>query len=171
MKFHSSHKVRKKTYRSGVGLILLNNKAEVFIGKRLDSIVEAWQMPQGGIDKGETALQSLLRESREEIGTDNIKIIEESKSWYRYDLPTDLQDKLWGGKYYGQEQKWFLAQYLGTDEEININTKKPEFIDWKWISFDQLSSVIVNFKQQLYKNLELEFGPIVKKLENEYRPI
>ena len=171
MKFHSSHKKRSKTYRRGVGLILLNDKAEVFVGKRVDSVVEAWQMPQGGIEKSETALQSVTREALEEIGTNDISILLESENWYRYDLPLDLQDKLWGGKYIGQEQKWFLARYLGKDEDININTKRPEFIEWKWIPFNELKNIIVSFKQQLYKNLESEFGPIVEKLKNGYQPI
>jgi putative (di)nucleoside polyphosphate hydrolase len=142
-------------YRAGVGIILLNEEDQVFIAKRIDS--GGWQMPQGGIDPNETPEQAVLRELKEEIGTDNVKILEESKDWYFYDLPPYLSKHLWGGRYRGQRQKWFLLRFLGHEEDINLDTETPEFIDWKWIEVRDLPSIAVSFKKDTYENLLREF--------------
>ena len=153
-------------YRLAVGLMILNRNCEVFVGKRIDTKIEAWQMPQGGIDDGEKPEDTALREMEEEIGTGNGKIIAESKKWYSYDLPAHLIPKLWGGKYKGQTQKWFLIQFLGEDSEININkNKNPEFIEWRWTNFEELSSIIIPFKKKLYLTIMEEFKERILELK------
>lgn len=144
-------------YRAGVGIMLLNNNDDVFIAKRIDSLSEAWQMPQGGIDDGEVAREAALREMLEEIGTNKAEIIAESKDWYSYDLPEHLIPRIWGGKFRGQRQKWFCLRFLGSDADINILTEHPEFCEWKWAAAKTLPDVIVPFKRQLYKDLIGEF--------------
>lgn len=144
-------------YRPCVGLMLLNQDNHVFVAKRIDTRAEAWQMPQGGIDEGETPQEAAQREMREEIGTDNAKIIAESVGWLEYDLPEDLIPKLWDGKYRGQKQKWFALRYLGKDADINIDTETPEFIEWKWVAMKELPELIVPFKRDLYQRLVQEF--------------
>ncbi|PPR76500.1 MAG: RNA pyrophosphohydrolase [Alphaproteobacteria bacterium MarineAlpha2_Bin1] len=143
-------------YRPCVGIMLLNSKNMVLVGKRLDSnddLKPAWQMPQGGINKDEKPNDAALRELKEEIGTNNAHIICEYKKWLRYDLPEELRKSLWKGKYTGQEQKWFAMRFLGKDSEIDINTSEPEFKDWKWIKAEDLVSVVVPFKRCIYKTL------------------
>ena len=148
-------------YRSGVGLMLLNARGQVFVAQRIDMPSSAWQMPQGGIDPGETPRLAALRELREEIGTDKAEIIAESRDWVRYDLPTDLVRKLWGGRYRGQEQKWFVLRFLGTDADIDIATSEPEFSAWRWADLGELPELIVPFKRDLYRRLIAEFGDVV----------
>ena len=139
--------------RIGVGAIVLNNHNKVFVGKRIDNPVDNWQMPQGGVNSNEPFLAALKRELYEETSIKNIEVIKELDEWYQYDLPDNLLGKIWKGKYRGQKQKWFVVKFLGNDSEINVKTKNPEFIEWKWINFDELPKVIVYFKKDLYKNL------------------
>lgn len=149
-------------YRKCAGIMLMNDRGEVFVGRRKDT-PDAWQMPQGGIDKGEDAKAAALREMREEIGTDKGEIVAETAEWLRYDLPDHLIGKVWKGKYRGQEQKWFLVRFTGTDGDINIATKHPEFDAWKWAPVDALPSMIVEFKRSIYEALVAEFGPLVRR--------
>ena len=140
-------------YRLGVGIMLLNPDGEVFVGQRIDTRSEAWQMPQGGIDEGEQPQIAAMRELLEETGISNVSIIHESHDWLTYDLPDRLIPQLWGGQFRGQKQKWFLMRYLGKDSDINIHTEEPEFSVWKWIAPSDLPALIVPFKQQLYKDI------------------
>lgn len=146
-------------YRPGVGIMLLNDKSKVFVGKRIDSMTEAWQMPQGGIDEGEEPQIAAFREMQEEIGTSKAEIIAESNDWYYYDLPDDLIPKIWNGRFRGQRQKWYCLRFTGTDADINIATSHPEFCQWQWIKMEELPGIIVPFKQKLYQALVDEFLP------------
>jgi len=139
--------------RIGVGIVLLNNENKVFVGKRIDNPKNYWQMPQGGVDNNENFLQAAIRELEEETGIKNIKLIKEIDEWLVYNLPKNLLGKIWQGKYRGQKQKWFIFKFLGENNEININTKNPEFLDWKWISSSELPKVAVNFKINIYKTI------------------
>ncbi|MCC2646760.1 MAG: pyrophosphohydrolase [Rickettsiaceae bacterium] len=150
-------------YREGVGMMIINQYNKIFVGKRIDTKIEAWQMPQGGIDIGETPSRAALREMHEEVGSNKGVILAESKKWYSYDLPTFLIPKLWGGKYRGQKQKWFLIKFTGTDEDINLKTAHPEFNAWKWTSLDRLPKIIVPFKRKLYQAVVEEFKDIITK--------
>ena len=147
-------------YRRGVGVMLLNHKGEVFVGARIDNTDEAWQMPQGGIDKGEEPWGTALRELEEETGIPPhlVERIAECSERMKYDLPDELQGKLWGGKWKGQDQDWFLARFLGRDSDVNIDTEEAEFRDWKWIEPAQLPELIVPFKRELYRQLLSEFA-------------
>jgi putative (di)nucleoside polyphosphate hydrolase len=140
------------SYRRGVGIMLLNQHREVFVGQRLETQGEAWQMPQGGIDEGEEPRDAAFRELREEIGTDKAEIVAESKAWLRYDLPSQLR-KRGNDRWLGQQQKWFVMRFRGTDTDINIATEHPEFSAWKWISVEHLPNLIISFKRQLYLDL------------------
>ncbi len=142
-------------YRRGVGIMLLNSQGHVFVGKRVDTEGEAWQMPQGGIDDDEEPRDAAFRELKEEIGTDNAEIIAESKAWLRYELPTQLR-KRWGDRWQGQQQKWFVMRFRGMDADLNIATEHPEFSAWKWVSVEHLPNLIVSFKRQLYIDLLTE---------------
>ena len=144
----------KLPLRFGVGIILLNNKNDILVGKRIDNPGNFWQMPQGGVDKNENFLQAAKRELEEETGVKSVKIIKELDGWFTYDLPGNLLGKIWKGKYRGQKQKWFVMKFLADDSEININTKNPEFLDWKWIEISKLSRVAVSFKTDIYKELQ-----------------
>ena len=159
----------QKPYRRGVGIVLVNaagkNRGRVFVAQRIDTKELAWQMPQGGIDKGETPREAALRELQEEIGTDKARIIAVTRSWLRYDLPADLQAKAWKGKYRGQEQKWFLMRFTGADGDINIETEHPEFSTWKWLPFTHLPRVIVGFKRDIYKQVVAAFKDKVAALK------
>jgi putative (di)nucleoside polyphosphate hydrolase len=149
--------VKSLPYRLGVGMMLVNNDNKVFVGRRIDSTAEAWQMPQGGVDEGEELAAAALRELEEEVGTTKAEILAESASWHLYDLPVDLVPKLWKGKYRGQKQKWFVLRFFGDDSDINIHTKHAEFCEWKWVDIDLLPDVIVPFKRGVYKAVVDEF--------------
>jgi putative (di)nucleoside polyphosphate hydrolase len=140
----------EKPYRQGVGVVLLNDVGKVFVAQRIDTTEPAWQMPQGGIDKGEDPYAAASRELEEETGVTSATLIAETNDWLRYDLPSDLQAKMWKGKYRGQEQKWYLMRFTGTDDEINLDTEHPEFSEWKWANFRTIPELIVEFKQDLY---------------------
>ena len=146
-------------YRRGVGMMLLNARGEVFVAKRIDTLVEAWQMPQGGIDAGETVRAAALRELKEEVGTDCATILAQSAACYRYDLPDDLVPVIWKGRYRGQEQTWFVLRLNGDDALINIHSDDhPEFSEWKWVNMAELPDLIVPFKRALYSALVAEFS-------------
>ena len=148
-------------YRRGVGVMLLNARGQVFVGARIDNTDEAWQMPQGGIDEGEDdPWLAALRELEEETGIapSLVERIQKSPERLKYDLPPELRSKLWGGKFKGQDQDWFLALFLGQDGDININTQDPEFREWKWIEPGKLPELIVPFKRDLYRRLLTEFS-------------
>ena len=135
--------------RTGVGAIVLNKNNKVFVGKRKDNPEKYWQMPQGGVDEGENYIDAMKRELSEETSIKNIKILKEIDRWTKYELPDYLLGKIWKGKYRGQKQKWFIVRFLGKDEEINLKTKHPEFIEWKWIEIESLPGVIVDFKKKV----------------------
>lgn len=139
-------------YRRGVGIMLLNNRNEVLVGRRTDAEGEAWQMPQGGINENEEPRETALRELKEEIGTDKARIIAESKAWLRYDLPPALR-KRWDNRWRGQQQKWFVMRFEGVDADINVASEQPEFSAWKWVPIEHLPDLIVSFKRQLYVDL------------------
>ena len=142
--------------RLGVGVVLLNQKNEVFVGKRIDNPKNSWQMPQGGVDQNENFLEAAKRELEEETGIKSVKLIKELDGWFKYNLPKYLLGKLWKGKYRGQKQKWFIMKFLGKNEEINIKTEQPEFLDWKWIEPLELPKVAVDFKVNVYTKLKEE---------------
>ncbi len=152
---------QKLPMRDGVGVIILNKKDKVFVGKRKDNPVNNWQMPQGGVDEGEDYITAMKRELLEETSIQNIKIIKEIDKIYQYELPENLIGIIWKGKYRGQKQKWFITRFLGEEKEINLNTKHAEFIDWKWIEPKLLPEVIVNFKKDLYLNLLKEINLVI----------
>ena len=147
--------------RTGVGIIVLNNNNQVFVGKRKDNPGGKWQMPQGGVDKGEDFITAMRRELIEETSIKNIKILKVIQNMYQYELPDNLVGIIWKGKFRGQRQKWFITKFLGKDEEINLDTKHPEFIDWKWIDPHDLPEVIVDFKKELYLNLLKEINQVI----------
>ena len=148
----------KPGYRPAVGVMLLNRAGEVFVARRIDMLtMPAWQMPQGGIDPGETPMQAALRELKEEIGTDKAEILGESRMWLKYDLPVELAGGVWGGRYCGQRQKWFAMRFTGNDKDIDLATDHPEFDVWKWIRPERLPEMIVPFKRQLYLDVLAEF--------------
>ena len=154
----SKHKL---PMRVGVGIIVLNNYNQVFVGKRKDNPVDNWQMPQGGVDKGEDFITAMKRELIEETSIANIKILKEINHMFEYELPESLIGKIWKGKFRGQKQRWFITRFLGSDNEINLDTRRPEFIDWKWIDPIKLPEVIVNFKKNLYIKLLKEINLII----------
>ena len=151
-------------YRPAVGVMLLNSENKVFVGQRLDNALDAWQMPQGGTDPGETAEDAALRELEEETGIarELVEIIAKSSRELDYDLPPDLQRKVWGGKYRGQRQTWFLGRFLGRDEDVHIDTPEPEFRAWKWAGPSELPAMIVPFKHELYRAVLEEFAEHLK---------
>ena len=150
-------------YRRGVGIALIDGKGRVFVGSRIDT-TGAWQMPQGGIDGRERVRDAAQRELQEEVGTKKARIIAESRGWLTYDLPKHLQPKVWGGKYRGQKQKWFLMLFTGTDDDIDLAAHKPEFSRWKWLPFEDLPKVIVGFKRALYRKVVAEFKDDVARV-------
>ena len=147
--------------RLGVGIILLNKENKVFVGRRLDNPLKFWQMPQGGINKGESFFQAARRELEEETAITKVKLIKELDDWLIYNLPDDLLGKIWQGKYRGQKQKWFVMKFEGEDQEINENTKSPEFLEWKWVNPDELPKIVVNFKTDIYKTLLVKLNNII----------
>jgi putative (di)nucleoside polyphosphate hydrolase len=151
-------------YRRGVGIILVNDAGRVLVAKRIDMPSDAWQMPQGGMDPGETPLEAAKREMFEEIGTEKAEFVAESADWYRYDLPPELVGVIWGGRYRGQEQKWFVARFTGADDDINIATENPEFLDWKWAEPAEVPKLIVPFKKKLYEDVLGEMSATIAKL-------
>tara|TARA_B100000686_G_C16616839_1_gene876957 strand:+ start:260 stop:736 length:477 start_codon:yes stop_codon:yes gene_type:complete len=142
--------------RIGVGIVLLNSENNIFVGRRIDNPKNSWQMPQGGVDQNEIFLQAAKRELEEETGIKSVKLIKELDGWFEYNLPKNLMGKLWNGKFRGQKQKWFIMKFLGKNEEINVKTKKPEFLDWKWINISELPNIAVDFKVNIYKKLKEE---------------
>ena len=152
---------QKLPMRIGVGIIILNDKNQVFVGKRKDNPVDKWQMPQGGVDNGEDFLTAMKRELSEETSIKNIKIVKEIEQTYEYELPENLIGIVWKGKFRGQKQKWFITRFIGKENEVNLNTKDPEFIEWKWIDVEMLPDIIVNFKKNLYLNLVREIKLVV----------
>lgn len=147
-------------YRSGVGILLVNQNKKIFVGKRIDNQSDSWQMPQGGIDVGEDEDVAMFRELQEETGISSqfVKIIKKSDNYFYYDLPYKLQKKFWGGKYLGQRQRWYLLEFLGDDSNINITTQEPEFSEWKWVEKVDLINLIVSFKRELYQQIIKEFN-------------
>ena len=150
-------------YRLGVGAVLMNGRGLVFVAKRIDTPGEAWQLPQGGIDKGEDPRVAVMRELKEEIGTDKAEIVAETRDWLAYDLPADLVGKVWKGRYRGQRQKWYLMRFLGRDSDIDLSGDgRPEFSDWKWAPLDSIPSAIVGFKRPLYDAIVAEFKNLIR---------
>jgi putative (di)nucleoside polyphosphate hydrolase len=152
----------QRPYRPCVGIFLLNNDGLVFAGRRIDSRAEAWQMPQGGIDAGESPLQACMREMREEIGTNTAELVSQHDDWLYYDIPLPLADRLWQGRYKGQKQKWMALRFTGDDSDINIATEEPEFCEWKWLSPHDLVDLAVPFKRDVYQNVLAAFTPYLK---------
>ena len=148
--------------RNGVGIIVLNKENKIFVARRIDNAQNFWQMPQGGINKGEDFLKAAYRELKEETSIKSVELIKELEGTTTYELPSRLLGIIWKGKYRGQKQKWFIMKFFGDDNEINIKTKNPEFLDWKWIELDQITEVVVDFKLHVYKELKEK----VKKLIN-----
>ncbi len=154
-------KFRNLPLRSGVGIILLNNENKVFVARRIDNPKKFWQMPQGGVDKGEDFLAAAYRELEEETDITSVSLIGEIDGTTTYELPDHLLGIIWKGKYKGQKQKWFLMKFIGEDKEINIKTKNPEFLDWKWIDLDQITDVVVSFKLHVYRELKEKVDKII----------
>ena len=148
--------------RSGVGIVVLNKENKVFVAKRIDNPKNFWQMPQGGVDEGEDFLKAAYRELEEETSIKNVELIKELNGTITYELPDRLLGLIWKGKYRGQKQKWFLMRFVGTDNGINIKTKHPEFLEWKWVELDKITDLVVDFKLHVYKEVKDK----VKKILN-----
>jgi|TARA_B110000438_G_C15573442_1_gene546410 putative (di)nucleoside polyphosphate hydrolase len=147
--------------RIGVGIVLLNDKNKVLVGKRIDNPKNFWQLPQGGVDDNENYLNAAKRELEEETSIKSVELIKELDGWLKYDLPENLIGKIWNGKYGGQKQKWFIMKFLGNDNEININTEHPEFLEWKWIELDKITDFVVDFKLNIYKEIKEKVKKII----------
>ena len=148
-------------YRMGVGIIVLNKENKIFVAKRIDNPKNFWQMPQGGVDEGEDFLSAAYRELEEETSIKDVELITEIDEITTYELPDYLLGKIWKGKFKGQKQKWFIMRYLGSDDEININTLKPEFLDWKWTDINSITQIVVKFKLDVYKILQQKIKRII----------
>jgi len=148
--------------RSGVGIVVLNKENKVFVAKRIDNPKNFWQMPQGGVDEGEDFLKAAYRELEEETSIKNVELIKELDGTITYELPDRLLGLIWKGKYRGQKQKWFLMRFVGSESEINIKTKHPEFLEWKWVELDKITDLVVDFKLHVYKEVKDK----VKKILN-----
>jgi putative (di)nucleoside polyphosphate hydrolase len=154
----------RRPYRRGVGALLFNGHGEVFVARRVDT-ADGWQLPQGGIDDGERPRQAVLRELAEEIGTGRAVILAKSARWYCYDLPAELRDRVWRGRYRGQKQRWFALRFTGEESDINLNASShPEFNAWRWVDLGSLPALAVPFKRQLYSDLTAEFTPLVQSI-------
>ena len=147
--------------RSGVGIVVLNKRNEVFVAKRIDNQKNFWQMPQGGVDKGEDYLTAAYRELEEETSIKNVDLVKELDGLISYDLPKSLLGIIWTGKYRGQQQKWFVMRFLGQDSEINIKTKHPEFCEWKWLDLENITDLVVDFKLHVYEDVKKKVKEIV----------
>ena len=156
-----NEKFKNLPLRKGVGIVVLNKEKKVFVAKRIDNPKNFWQMPQGGIDEGEDFLDAAYRELSEETSIKNVELIKELDGTITYELPDHLLGIIWKGKYRGQKQKWFLMKFVGEDKEINIKTKNPEFLDWKWIELDKITEVVVNFKLHVYRELKEKIKKII----------
>jgi len=153
--------IRAAGYRPGVGIMLLSRDRRVFVGRRLDMAGENWQMPQGGIDAGETPLAAARRELHEEVGTDRAELLAESARWLTYEVPEPIATRLWRRRYRGQSQKWFAMRFTGADADIDLETHHPEFGAWKWVAPSALPDLIVPFKRRLYLDVLAEFAPLL----------
>jgi putative (di)nucleoside polyphosphate hydrolase len=149
-------------YRRGVGIMLLNRQGKVFVGRRIDQTVEGWQMPQGGIDAGESPAEAALRELQEEVGTDKASILRELDEWFAYELPPHLVGVALHGKYRGQKQKWFALRFTGTEDDIDLMKHEPEFAVWRWAAMDELPELIVPFKREIYKKVIAAFRDLAE---------
>ncbi|MDC0061155.1 RNA pyrophosphohydrolase [Candidatus Pelagibacter sp.] len=156
-------KFKNLPLRNGVGIVVLNNQNKVFVAKRIDNPKNFWQMPQGGVDEGEDFLTAAYRELEEETSIKNVKLIQEIDGTLTYELPNHLLGIIWKGKYKGQKQKWFVMRFLGKDNDINIKTKKPEFLEWRWIELDMITEVAVDFKLHVYKELKIKLKKLLIK--------
>ncbi len=154
-------KFRNLPLRDGVGIIVLNKENKVFVARRIDNPKNFWQMPQGGVDKGENFLKAAYRELDEETSIKNVELIKELDGTTDYELPDHLLGIVWKGKYRGQKQKWFLMRFIGEDKEINIKTKNPEFLDWKWVDLEMITKEVVNFKLSVYKEIKEKVKKII----------
>ena len=151
-----NEKFKNLPLRNGVGIVVLNKKNNVFVAKRIDNPKSFWQMPQGGVDQGEDLLQAAYRELEEETSIKNVELIKELEGTTTYELPQNLLGIIWKGKYRGQIQKWFLMRFTGDEKEINIKTKNPEFLDWKWIDIENITEKVVDFKLHVYEKIKFE---------------
>lgn len=149
-----------RLYRQGVGLMVFNREGRVFVGNRIDYPSENWQMPQGGIDPGETPRTTAMRELEEEIGTSKAEIIAESRVWLCYDLPSAMSRQAWGGQFRGQKLRWFALRFTGTDQDICLDAHEAEFDAWRWVGVNELPTLIVPFKRAMYEQVVMEFGRI-----------
>ena len=154
-------KFKNLPLRNGVGIVVLNKENKVFVAKRIDNPKNYWQMPQGGVDEGENFLTAAYRELEEETSIKNVELIQELDGTTTYELPKNLLGIIWKGKYKGQKQKWFLMRYLGNDQDINIKTDKPEFLEWKWIDLNSITEVVVDFKLNVYKEILKKIKKII----------
>tara|TARA_B100002051_G_scaffold1757_1_gene1649 strand:- start:732 stop:1205 length:474 start_codon:yes stop_codon:yes gene_type:complete len=155
------NKFSKLPLRKGVGVVLLNSNNKVFVAKRIDNPNDFWQMPQGGIDKGEDSLKAAIRELKEETSVINVELIKEIQEEITYNLPQNLLGIIWKGKFKGQTQKWYVMRFLGTDNEINLKTKHPEFLEWKWIDIENITDKVVDFKVHVYVKIKEELKKLV----------
>ena len=154
-------KLKNLPLRNGVGIIVLNNENKILVAKRIDNSKNFWQMPQGGVDEGEDFLSAAYRELEEETSIKNVELVKELDGMLTYELPTHLLGKIWKGKYRGQKQKWFIMRFLGNDDDINLKTDKPEFLEWKWIDLSMITEVVVDFKKHVYNELKEKIKKIV----------
>ena len=156
-----NEKYKKLPLRRGVGIVLLNKENKVLVAKRIDNPKNFWQMPQGGVDRDENYYQAALRELKEETSITSVELIQKIDKKFTYILPDNLIGIIWKGKFKGQRQKWFVMRFIGNESEININTKHPEFLDWKWVDLEDLTKIAVNFKLNVYKNVKQEVKKII----------
>ena len=152
---------KPKKYRLSAGMMVLNGRNHVLLCRRIDVPDGAWQMPQGGVDEGEDPRKAALRELKEEIGTDDVEILGETRGWLQYDLPPELRNRAWGGKYAGQRQKWFLMRFRGSDDDINLESRHPEFNGWIWVPPDHVPDLVASFKRDVYQKVLAEFQRLI----------